>query len=183
MPRSVRAASNVQSACQNICTRLHVSTLVPVYLYTFVSVNVWVCVYLRVEMYLYLPSKSDSPFGQNQLGETWMDKRDFDGCRTEHQIYSLGKKKGFNHSPSFSIFAFPDLTCLSVGLKLNLHYTCMYCKVKRTLQYVCKKFWLSFFKATRVKAIRWNLMRRILMLDPGPRPTGWWYRNSALMSD
>ena len=69
-----------------------------------------------------------------------MDKRDFDGGRTEHQIYNSGEKKGLITVQASLIRIFPDLTCLSVGLKRNLHYTCMYCKVERTLQYVCKKF-------------------------------------------
>ena len=107
MPRSVRAASNVQSACQNICTRP-----ASVYLYTFVSVCVGVRVSLRVELHLYLASNSASPFGQNQSGETWMGERDFDGASIENWGQVFGR------NPCFTTFWSWNLICL-FGLQIT----------------------------------------------------------------
>ena len=107
MPRSVRAASNVQSACQNICTRP-----APVYLYTSVSVCVGVRVSLRVELHLYLASNSASPFGQNQSGETWMGERDFDGASIENWGQVFGR------NPCFTTFWSWNPICL-FGLQIT----------------------------------------------------------------
>ena len=49
MPRSVRAASNLQSACQNICTRLACTRL-----HTCICIFVHICICLCVGVYICL---------------------------------------------------------------------------------------------------------------------------------